>query len=580
MMNLIMGTSRAPSGLRPVAEPVHLETTSGPSRVPARVAGESGHAVSATRVSNGRDGRADPDADETSFAERRMRRLAQTASGLVLGLAALLLARLFVPGAGFVDAVSLVATAGLALVLALLGRVGTAVLHEYAAHEETLTGLLRGLSQALSSDAAISSIVDELRRGAGADHVVVVLLKPAEAIVEATLVSASTSVPMSVTRFPATELDPISTDGSGAVGIGRGGPRQLGRQGLVPRRMQATPMPERHAAGNGSNGGVQGRFGDMSEFSRPAVELVAVPVISERDARADPFARLLPIRDATRISMPEGVSPGLAPLIGLTAARVSDQRSTGEATTRLVGEADLPPADVAIVERLADRVCRAYGLRHVLAAPIRTGGRVVGALVLSRRTETPWSGPTRRLLESATLEVSSALARANAFEAAEVRATTDALTGLPNRAYFEELIGLLGRGRRAGDALGILMIDIDHFKQLNDRHGHAVGDAVLRGVGWTLRATVRAGDVPARYGGDEFVVVLRHAGPERAIEIAERIRLAIRDLDPAAFGIADPVTLSVGVAVATAVPPRALVERADAALYVAKRGGRDRVVIA
>jgi diguanylate cyclase (GGDEF)-like protein len=600
MISPIMETTRAPSDPGPVAESVQGSGSSGPTRVPprptvvpTRPAGAPARSVGVSERLAGAApgatdaGRPDPSSvlvpglrdlgvggrpDDASVAERRMRLAVEAATGLVLGLAALLVVRLFVPGAGLVDVVALLGVAALALAVALSSRSFGIVLQERAEHEETLTRLLRGLSRTLSSDAAVTAIVDELRRGAGADHVVVVLLKPAEAIVEATLVSTSTSIPMSVTRFPATELDPISTEGSGAVGIGRSGPRHLGREGAPPRRVQAVPIPER----SGRNGGWgQDRPADASEFSRPAVELVAVPVITEHDTRGDPFAEFMPVRDAMRVSMPGDRPSSAVPRPGLPGA--DEDKSAASPTPPYP---DVPPGDVTIVDRLADRVCRAYGLRHVLVAPIRSDGRVVGALVLSRRVESPWSGPTRRLLESGALEVSAALARAHAYEAVEARATTDALTGLPNRAYFEELIGLLGRGRRAGDALGILMIDIDHFKKLNDRYGHAVGDAVLRGVGWTLRATVRAGDVPARYGGEEFVVVLRHASPERAVEIAERIRYAIRDLDPAAFGIADPVTVSIGVAVAAATPPRALVERADAALYVAKRGGRDRVAVA
>ena len=122
------------------------------------------------------------------------------------------------------------------------------------------------------------------------------------------------------------------------------------------------------------------------------------------------------------------------------------------------------------------------------------------------------------------------------------------------------------------------MLDLDHFKALNDRYGHPAGDEVLRGVGRVLRGTVRADDVPARYGGEEFVVVLRRATEESAVEIAQRLREAVRALDLSEVGIDGAVTVSVGVAVGVA-SARSLVERADAALYRAKRRGRDRVEV-
>ena len=128
------------------------------------------------------------------------------------------------------------------------------------------------------------------------------------------------------------------------------------------------------------------------------------------------------------------------------------------------------------------------------------------------------------------------MSRAYSQLAAETQASTDALTGLPNRRYFDEFCGLLARRRRSGDAVGVLMIDIDRFKVLNDTHGHATGDEVLRGVGGAIVAAVREDDVPARYGGEEFVVLLRNPSPEVALEVGERVRVVRRGARPAAPG--------------------------------------------
>ena len=139
---------------------------------------------------------------------------------------------------------------------------------------------------------------------------------------------------------------------------------------------------------------------------------------------------------------------------------------------------------------------------QVLAAPLATTDGVVGALVVSRRAGSAWPESTERILGGAAVEASAALARVYSHRDAEARASTDALTGLPNRRYFDEFVGLLARRRRAGDAVGILMVDIDKFKALNDRYGHATGDQVLRAVAGAIVSAVRADDVPARFGGE------------------------------------------------------------------------------
>ena len=163
------------------------------------------------------------------------------------------------------------------------------------------------------------------------------------------------------------------------------------------------------------------------------------------------------------------------------------------------------------------------------------------------------------------------------------RASTDALTGLPNRRYFEEFCGLIGRHRRSDDdpGVGVLMVDIDWFKRVNDTYGHEVGDQVLRAVAKAIAETVRDGDVPARFGGEEFAVLLRHATREVAIEVAERVRLAVDQLDLREWRVPG-VSVSVGVAVGIGhdEPIGELLDQADRALYRAKRGGRNQVVAA
>jgi diguanylate cyclase (GGDEF)-like protein len=235
----------------------------------------------------------------------------------------------------------------------------------------------------------------------------------------------------------------------------------------------------------------------------------------------------------------------------------------------------------AVADRIADRVRGVYGLGNTLAVPLIARDGMAGAIVLSRRSPEPWPEATHRLLQGAAAEASIAMSRAGSHRTAELHASTDALTGLPNRRYFDEFCALLARRRRAEDAVGVLMIDIDRFKALNDRYGHGAGDEVLRAVGGAIVRAVRDDDVPARFGGEEFVVLLRNPGPTVALEVGERVRAAVAALDLSGLRLPS-VTVSVGVAVAEHEdePIGDLVERADRAMYRAKRAGRNRVVAA
>ena len=138
----------------------------------------------------------------------------------------------------------------------------------------------------------------------------------------------------------------------------------------------------------------------------------------------------------------------------------------------------------------------------------------------------------------------------------------------------------LEQARRFGEPISVLMIDIDHFKQINDRFGHGRGDEILHEVGRRLRETLRGLDAVCRYGGEEFVVLLPRTGHSVAVEIAERIRGTLRQI--ARGDDQEPLTASIGVSTAYGDEPGSydtdeLIHRADAALYDAKSGGRDRV---
>jgi diguanylate cyclase (GGDEF)-like protein/PAS domain S-box-containing protein len=151
-------------------------------------------------------------------------------------------------------------------------------------------------------------------------------------------------------------------------------------------------------------------------------------------------------------------------------------------------------------------------------------------------------------------------------------ASTDALTGLLTRRAGETALAAL---EAVGTAYSVLLGDIDHFKAVNDTHGHQVGDAVLRRVAATVRSAVRAQDVAIRWGGEEVLVLLPGADHDAAAALAERLRTGIA---ARSVGELAPVTISIGVATGSAgARPHDVVAQADAALYAAKRAGRDRV---
>jgi two-component system cell cycle response regulator len=161
-------------------------------------------------------------------------------------------------------------------------------------------------------------------------------------------------------------------------------------------------------------------------------------------------------------------------------------------------------------------------------------------------------------------------------------ALTDSLTGLYNQRYLiRHLRGLLTASPER--EVAVLMLDVDHFKQVNDEYGHAVGDRALRAIGETLRANTRVFDSLARYGGEEFVVVLPGSNPDEAVAAAERLRAAVEGMTFAPVpGRLYRLTISIGVACGGSgtETPEALLREADVALYAAKRAGRNRVMLA
>ena len=160
--------------------------------------------------------------------------------------------------------------------------------------------------------------------------------------------------------------------------------------------------------------------------------------------------------------------------------------------------------------------------------------------------------------------------------------TTDALTGTANRAFFDRrLKELVHQCRRGEVQMGVAVVDIDHFKTVNDTHGHQAGDYILQQVAQALDGVTRADETLARYGGEEFVVLLEDIATDGMAIVGERIRSRIEKLVISFEGVVIPITVSIGLC--CGVPQNGefgltLFSHADAALYEAKQGGRNRVV--
>jgi diguanylate cyclase (GGDEF)-like protein len=258
---------------------------------------------------------------------------------------------------------------------------------------------------------------------------------------------------------------------------------------------------------------------------------------------------------------------GIAPGVGVLGRVVT----SGEAVRGRLGSGapELEPAETE------------PGEGNIFAVPLRSMGNVVGVLALYDRVDgRPFDEGDVESLGTLSTQASIAMDNVQLHQEAQRLSTTDALTGLWNFRYLSSSLGReIERANRFERPLAVLMLDIDHFKQVNDQHGHARGDAVLRELAQRVQEQIREVDTFARYGGEEFVVVLPETTVEGATQLAERICVAVRREPFHAEGEESlKVTVSVGGAAFPAHGSSAatLMRAADRALYVAKNEGRDR----
>jgi diguanylate cyclase (GGDEF)-like protein len=272
-----------------------------------------------------------------------------------------------------------------------------------------------------------------------------------------------------------------------------------------------------------------------------------------------------------------------------TGGRVSVRSTPEEPLLEVIREGSLKEAEAVMAE--AERGALAAGDldesgddgHYAVSVPLlstKSKDRVHGVITVVRQGE-PFSEDDRQLVRSLAAQAALALENVALHVQVSRQAITDELTGLANHGRFQELLGLeVEQVRRYHYPVGLIMVDIDNFKSVNDTYGHQQGDLVLKRVARVLTDSSREVDHPARYGGEELAVILPHTDLEGSYAIAERIRTAVESLRiPRSDGQGTlRITASLGVAASSEGGKDALIAEADAALYEAKRRGKNRTI--
>jgi diguanylate cyclase (GGDEF)-like protein len=271
--------------------------------------------------------------------------------------------------------------------------------------------------------------------------------------------------------------------------------------------------------------------------------------------------------------------------------RLSSRSTDDEPLAETAREGSLAGLEDAIQEAeraaledggFAEQRAGGVSIAAVTVGPLEAPSRAHWVITVARHGQ-PFDDDDREVLRSLGVEAALALENIELHFQVRRQAVTDELTGLSNHGRFQELLDAeIEQVRRYHHPIGLIMLDIDDFKAVNDTYGHQQGDLVLRHVASIVRENSRDADSPARYGGEELSLILPHTDLEGAHAIAERIRAAVEELRvPRTDGRGVlRVTASVGVTASTAGHKDALIAEADGALYEAKRGGKNRTVSA
>jgi diguanylate cyclase (GGDEF)-like protein len=266
---------------------------------------------------------------------------------------------------------------------------------------------------------------------------------------------------------------------------------------------------------------------------------------------------------------------GLTPVLAKGSVVPQEAQPCGRALssgkTVIENDVKLQPDYVALCRETASRI----------SIPLVSFGQVLGMLVLESNRLRSFSDDEIHPLESVAGICATAIQNAHYVDRVKQLAYLDGLTGIFNRRYFElRMAEEIERARRSNQSMSVIMIDIDHFKRLNDEFGHLLGDEALRQVSSIFNQQLRKTDVVCRYGGEEFAIVLSQTDPNYSLSIAEKLRKTVESWQFP--GVPQPVTISAGTASypANGTTRDELVKAADAALYAAKQAGRNCVRLA
>jgi diguanylate cyclase (GGDEF)-like protein len=281
--------------------------------------------------------------------------------------------------------------------------------------------------------------------------------------------------------------------------------------------------------------------------------------------------------DLLRIRAARGIPPEVIEQVRVNVGE-------GIAGSVVAGGEPLYIANVEADRRFARRNGQQYRDTSLVCVPIRVGDRVEGVLNVSNKAGgASFSTNDLNVMTLLASQAAVAIDNAERYQDLSRQAITDGLTGLYLRRYFDDCLALAWRSAQAsGKGFALLMADIDHFKRVNDEHGHPAGDAVLRIVAQRVRQAVRDEDLAARYGGEEFAIILARGEAGIARTVAERLRRGMEREPITVEGLSLTITFSIGLAVYDAGYATAedLLKASDDALYVAKQGGRNRVEVA
>jgi diguanylate cyclase (GGDEF)-like protein len=314
--------------------------------------------------------------------------------------------------------------------------------------------------------------------------------------------------------------------------------------------------------------------------------------LSEERARLRESIRRIGLTFASNLDRPALLELALrtaADAVQAPSGRVSARWRSHESLTEtarvgsLTGfEQQIHEAERTALQRrgLGESSSEEVSVASVALGPSETGRRAGAVITVCRRGQ-PFSDDDRDVLRSLGTQATMALENVELHYQVRRQAVTDELTGLANHRRFQELLAIeVEQVRRYHHHVGLIMIDVDDFKSVNDTYGHPQGDIVLKEVSNVLRETSRDADAPARYGGEEMALILPHTDLEGSFAIAERVRRAIEALEvPRLDGEgALHITVSLGVTASSGAEKDALIADADAALYEAKRQGKNRTV--